>query len=284
MAPPLLRLDHAGDPIRVPPRSTLEYVQFADLVDALTPDHCAFPDGRRTDPKTKQPCRRHKLCDDGCELHASRKAARSMRLARHMPKSLKLRFANAATDPQLLNIGHDVAIVDARRQELLGRLGTGESGDAWRLLQEVWTDFVSEQQQAKTCKDTGDDVGFAKHSESAMRLMQTLGKTIKSGNEDENTWAEVLKIEAMLASYKTAETRRLRESGQVLSAEEALMLVQRMIDAVNDIVRDDSQKRELAVTLARLVGIAGVRSTRPEPDVVDAGAAIVGLSVEDYLK
>lgn len=277
-----LRLDHAGNPIRVPPRCKLEYAEFADLVESLTPDCCSFPDGRRLHGGV--PCRKRKLCDDGCEMHATRKASRSLRMARSMPKSVKLKFANAATDPELLNIGHDVALLDARRQELLGRLGTGESGKAWEALQETWTDFIAAQQQTKQAREVGDDAAAAKWADQSMKLMQQLGKIIKSGNEDQRTWKEILEVEAYLTSYKTAETRRRREAGQVLDVEEAMMLVQRMVDAVNDIVRDDRQKRELAVTLGRLVGIAGVRSTRSEEAEQPLLPKAAGLSVEDYLK
>ncbi len=279
----MIRYDATGTQIRLPLRSKLTYEDFAALVAELEPHHCSYPSGQRIDPATKQPCRRHKLCDEGCEKHATRKASRTLRTAKHLPKDVRLKFANAFVDNDLLSIQHDVALVDARMAILKQRLGTGESGVAWRTLNELWTDFISAQSQMNQCRKMDDAEGAAKWANESVSLMQQIGKVIKSGNEDEATWKEILSVQQLLTQYKTAETRRKRESGQVLDVEQAMLLVQRMIDAVNDTVKNDQQRHELAVTLARLVGIAGVSSAKPVA-VEAEPVKKLGLSVEDYLE
>lgn len=280
----MIHYDAAGNQIRLPLRSTLTYEAFAELVKALEPHHCSYPSGQRIDSRTKQPCRRNKVCDDGCEVHATRLASRKLRRGRNLPKAVKLKFANAATDQDLLSIRHDVALVDARLMELQGRLGTGESGEAWRELNEAWTDFIAAQQQMKQAKEMGDADSAAKWASESVNLMQHIGKLIKSGNQDEATWKEILSVQQLLTRYKTAETARLRESGQVLDAEQAMLLVQRMIDAVNDAKIPEKSRHELALTLARLVGIAGVSSAKPVEVKTVEMPRVVGLSVEDYLE
>lgn len=279
-----IRYDSAGNQISLPPRCTLSYEEFADCVDKLTPDCCSFPSGKRIDPRTKRPCRRHKICDDGCELHATRKASRRLRAGRGLPKSVRLKFANAFVDGELLSIQHDVALVDARLMILKQRLGTGESGDAWMRLNELWTDLVSLQQQAKQAREMGDNELAAKMGNQSLEVMQAIGKVIKSGNEDERTWREIQEVQDRLTTYKAMETRRKRESGQTLDAEQALMLVQKMIDAVNDTVKDDAQRHELAITLGRLVGIAGIVSSRVDSQQRIDAKRPAGLSVTDYLE
>lgn len=287
-----LRRDHAGSPVRVPPRSTLTYDQFADAVDALTPTCCAFPSGQRIDPATKMPCRREKLTDDGCELHTARKAGKSLRYGKHLPKAVRQKFLQAATDQQLLNIGHDVALVSARLHELSARLDTGESGKAWEDLQEAWTDFVAAQSQVKQAAAMGDEKLQAKWAGVSLDCMQRIGKLIKSGNENELTWKEIIQCSSLLANLKGQETRRMREAGEVLSIEQAMLLVQKLQDVIFSAVKDVSTRTRIATDLALLVGVAGVRSkhgaeglpaSNTPPAIEHKPQVSAGLRLEDYL-
>ena len=286
---PPIQYDHAGEPIRVPPRSPMSYESFASLVKSLTPDCCSYPSGQRTDPKTKMPCRREKCTEDGCEFHSARKAASRLRYGRHLPLAIRKKFAFAATDGELLNIGHDVALVSARLHVLQERLDTGESGKAWESLQDLWTDFISLQARVQQAKEAGETEKQMALAQKSIETMQKIGKVIKSGNENENTWSEIVQLSTLLANLKSTETRRKRDSGQMLDAEQALVFISRVQDVINDNIKDQGTRNRIGVQMATLFKLAGVRSTRVAenaPPAIEPPAEKAkpkGLRVEDFL-
>lgn len=289
---PAIRYDHAGGAIRLPARSSLTYERYAELVEALTPDCCSYPDGKRLDPRTKEPCRRERISECGCEYHAGQKAAREMRYGRFLPKRIRKVLALAATDQELLNIGHDVALVSARLHELQARLDTGESGAAWDSLQELWSDFITANQMAQRCTQNEDKLGAKQWLDKAAKITGQIGKVIKSGSENENTWRDIIECSTLLSRLKMSETQRRREAGQVLDVEQAYLFVDKINNVILDNVKDTGTRNRIATQIAIALGIAGIRSSRGGV-VVDAPVAEVTqepkqtarrrLSVDDLL-
>lgn len=287
---PLRRYDHDQKPIRLPPRSSITYEQFADLVDALTPCCCSYPDGQRRDPRTKEPCRRDRIGPDGCELHAQRAAARSMRVGKFLPRRIQKLFLNAATDQDLLNISHDVALVSARLHELSARLDTGESGQAWEDLQELWSDFMAANQMAKRAMEAGDKAESTAWLNKSAKISQQVGKIIKSGDENERTWKDLVECCTLLSRLKMSETQRRREAGQVLDIEQAYLFVDKINNVILDNVKDTATRNKIATEIAMALGIAGIRSTRVTVEKPVAEPIVISvqpprrLSVDDMLK
>lgn len=94
-----------------------------------------------------------------------------------MPLHLRERFERALGDPDLLSMAAEVAALDARSDQLFGRLSTGESGMAWRKLQEAWTDYADARAE-----------GDAERREEAYARLEDL---ITRGAADEAVWAEL---------------------------------------------------------------------------------------------
>lgn len=285
MIPEKIIKDSAGNPIVVPRGYAGSYEQFGGLVAALDANCCSFPAGKRLDPRSKNPCRRPKICEDGCEYHAARAAGKKMRYAKSLPKSTRKKFLLNSIDDELLNITHDVALFAARKEELQLRLDTGESSSAWRSLHNKYTEFRTAQANVKAANEIGDAEEAAQWMAKSGVLINEMGKLIHTGNRNEETWAQILVMSQQLANLKTLETRRKRESGSVMTVDEVLKVVQKLQDVVCDEVKEEGPRTRIAIKLATMFGIATVASSEPEQGTTPTPIHTTsdGLSVDYYL-
>lgn len=272
-----IRFDRAGKPIRVPPRFEGTYEQFADLVDKLEPHHCSFPNGHTLDKSSKCPCRRSKIAHDACEVHGKTKARKGLRYAKYLEKNLASRMAEAHVDPDLLSVGHDVDLFSVRLSQLMERLDTGESKDAWRALGVLWSKLMEAQrEQAEAIKQReqaeadGNEAEFrslsaviAKWSGVASSAIREIGKTITGGLQNESAWDEALELSERVAKLKAVETVRRKEAGLTLNVEQALSFVQQLSDIVTQEVEDKNVRATIALRFATVIGISASTSTAP---------------------
>jgi hypothetical protein len=63
------------------------------------------------------------------------------RYSRFLPSRLAATYQTAAKDPELLSLRRELALVDARLDDLLQRVDTGESGALWAPLGQEWVAF-----------------------------------------------------------------------------------------------------------------------------------------------
>ena len=93
--------------------------------------------------QTRQRCRRWPTPGSHlCRMHGGRTPAgvaaptfKHGRYSKQLPSRLAARYAEAATDPRLLELREDVALLDSRIADVLQRVDSGESGSLWRRLQ-----------------------------------------------------------------------------------------------------------------------------------------------------
>lgn len=119
-----------------------------------------------------------------CRLHGGKSLAgpanpayRHGRYWQAMPLALRERYVRALGDPDLLSMSAEVAAIDARSDELMGRLTTGESGKAWAKLQEAWVDYADATAE-----------GDPERRDEAHARLEDL---ITRGAADEETWAQL---------------------------------------------------------------------------------------------
>ena len=64
------------------------------------------------------------------------------RYSKDLPARLAGRYREAQSDPELLALRDEVALVDARLGDVLGRVDSGESGALWKQLSNSWQAFI----------------------------------------------------------------------------------------------------------------------------------------------
>jgi len=157
-----------------------------------------------------------------------------------MPERMRARYAESLADPQLEALRGDIALVDARLEDVLGRVDTGEAGSLWTALFNAWEDFQSARR-----------LGDEDRTEWALNDLESL---IGRGVTDAAAWAEVMGLIERRRKLVESELKRLEKMQQVLTIEQAMTLVAAVQEAVRRNVRDRGILAAIEADLSRIVG------------------------------
>jgi hypothetical protein len=152
-----------------------------------------------------RPCPTPGMWNGRCRMHGGRSLAGSAsgafktgRYSKYMPKRLLERYEEAMGDPNLLALTDEIALVDARAQELLEQLNVGATPERWGDLLALF------EQRRKLAE---------------------------------------------------AERKRLQVFRTTITTEEALCLVQTVLNLIKDHVSDRAERDAITQELARVAGI-----------------------------
>lgn len=146
------------------------------------------------------------------------------RYSKALPDRLAARYEEAASDPNLLALREDIALLDSRLEDVLKRADTGEAGRLWSRLREL-----------KGCVAEAQSRGDVAEREA--RLAEMLA-VIDEGAADWAIWAEVLKLLEARRKLVESERGRLVQMHQILTAEEAMALMAGVVAVVKEEIHD----------------------------------------------
>jgi hypothetical protein len=182
-----------------------------------------------------------------CRMHGGKSLVgtacphyRSGRYSEYVPERLRARYEQAEGDTELLSLRSEVALVDARLAELLSRVHTGESG-------QLWTDLKRAHQEFKVAK-RGQDVA---------RMRTTLARVedlIDSAVQDHVAWAEIGELVEQRRKLTESEAKRQLTLQQMLTTEEALAIMRRIVDIISRHVPDKQALSAMIVDIQRMAG------------------------------
>ena len=144
--------------------------------------------------------------------------------SKYLPERMRATYEAALDDPELLVLRNDIAIIDARLYDLLQRVDTGESGKLWRDAQTAYFDLL----EAMRAQDV-------KLINSAISKM---GRCLDSGVDDYTAWDEVTKAIQQRKGLAESERKRLIEARQMISVEQAMMLLTALLITIKEHVKD----------------------------------------------
>lgn len=165
------------------------------------------------------------------------------RHSRVLPKRMLDDYRASLADPDRLVLNAEIAIVDARLNDLLLLVDTGESGRIWAALQRAVMDLEAAQAGR-------DAVAAAK----AQFVITTL---IREGVAGWTAWTDVLALIDRRRKLVESERKRLVQAQQVVTTDQALALLGLLVQAVQQHVRDDAALRAIADEYTRLTGLDG---------------------------
>lgn len=144
--------------------------------------------------------------------------------SKDLPTRLLATYEQSLDDPELLELRDDLALLETRLRDLLGRVDTGESGHAWRLAEASY-----KAMEAALAKN--DDTAYA-------AAYQQLGQVIKRGLSDYAAWDEVGKMLDQRRRVVESERKRLVEMQQVITTERMMLLITAIAAVVKQHVDD----------------------------------------------
>jgi len=141
-----------------------------------------------------------------------------------MPKGVATRYKAAMTDPDLLSARDEIALVQLRIQDLMGKLKDGGTAGLWDALRLKFIDV-------EAAIRAGDPAALDKG-------LMSLGQIIEEGSDAEQVWGEM--YEAIEAKTKVSERewRRLRDLRQFMTVQQSMDLVSYLVECVTRHVPD----------------------------------------------
>lgn len=162
------------------------------------------------------------------------------RHSRVLPKQLLQDYQASLDDPDRLLLTSEIALLDARINELLQVVDTRESGRIW-----------SELQKRVTALEAGQ---AAKNPVAVATAQFEILLLIREGHAEWTAWGDVIELIERRRKLVESERKRLVEAQQVVAVDQALALLGLMVEAVRRHVRDDDTLDAIVGEYARLTG------------------------------
>ncbi len=204
----------------------------------------ATPCGAKTRSGGK--CKAPAMRNGRCRLHGGKSLAgpasgtfKTGRYSKYMPARLLERYEAAIEDPELLNLKHDISLVDSRLSDLLQRVDTGESRTLWEKARKV-----------------NQEIQKAVHDENYGRMMVQcleLDRLIGDAMVDHEAWYEIHAILDQRRKLVESEQKRLVSMQQMITSEQAMTLITAVIDTVRRNVPDRSILAAISADITRII-------------------------------
>ena len=173
------------------------------------------------------------------------------RYSKHLPTRLLERYNEAVSDEELLALREDIALLDARVSELLGRVDNGESGRAWKMAQKALSDYLSSYQSSKET-DISKSIGALSELQAAVGI----------GLTDTIACSEIQIALEQRRKLVESERERLVEMQQFISSERAMLLISAVVDVVRRNVTDRTTLSNITHELSLIIN-------KPEPELAE---------------
>lgn len=166
------------------------------------------------------------------------------RYSKDLPGRLLSRYEEAQQDPELLNLRGEIALIESRLGDLLGRVDTGEAGSLWRHLRASWQQY----RRAMAAENAG---GMA-------AAMAEIGETIARGAGDAAAWSEIAGLVQDRRKLVESERKRIVEAHQSVELSRAMLIVQIVLDVMHRRIADRALMGAIARDIEDRLEHAGV--------------------------
>jgi hypothetical protein len=162
------------------------------------------------------------------------------RHSKYLPKHLLGAYLAARDDPERLALMDELALIDARLNDVLGRVDSGESG-------RLWTELRKTVAALEAAKRSGDVAVVA-------TTLTTIVDLVTQGHDDAAAWQDVAGLIERRRKLVDSESKRQREAREMIHIEQAFGLMGMLVEAVRGHVTDPTALRAVAETFSRLTG------------------------------
>lgn len=193
--------------------------------------------------RSGHPCKNSAMPNGRCRMHggkslkgiASPTATAGLKYSRYLPNRLLERYEQTINDPAMLELGNEIALTDSRLADLLTRVDTGESGALWATLKRAWREY----QHAKPTDKRSYEV--------------IVGDLIEQGFQDYANWQEIQSTVDHRRKLVESERKRLVETQQFITAEQAMVLFAAMSAIIKQHVTDERTRRAISEEITTLI-------------------------------
>jgi hypothetical protein len=189
------------------------------------------------------------MANGRCRMHGGASLAgpaspnwKTGRHSKYLAPGLADRYRLAASDPNLISLRDEVALVDVRIFDLLEALGQTGNPRLWREARATFDAF-------KAAVGKGNEA-----VREARTTLEALDEVLAAGLAGAATWEELADRLDLRRRLVEAETKRMKDLHQMISAETALRLILLFIDEVKRNVDDPKLLTALSDQFRRVAG------------------------------
>jgi hypothetical protein len=216
---------------------------------------CGVP--RKNGPCTNSPVKNRLRCKyhGGCSVRGQNHhwyrgtSGYDDRLPHHLLRA----YETAMADPELTSVRAEISLVYTRMDQLVGRLATGESADAWREVCSTVQDLITAIQEQDKAQVTA--------------CIDQLAKLTKRRNRDEEVWDEMLRLMAAKTRLAEHEDTRRAQLEQCYTPDQGLQMVKMVAAAVEAEVTDKDLLARIGQRLMGLLSAERAAMAGDEPPV-----------------
>ncbi|MFZ5785510.1 MAG: HGGxSTG domain-containing protein [Acidobacteriota bacterium] len=196
--------------------------------------------------RSGEPCKNIAMPNGRCRFHGGMSLAgpacpafKTGRHSKYLPAKLLDRYHAAVADETLLELRHEVALLDVRIGEILAKIETGESSQVWTGLRDALRTFMD----ALSRRD-------AVRMREPLQRMQDL---VSKGAAEYSAWDDVVELLEQRRKLVESERKRLVEMQQMMTNEQAMVLLAVVVDTIRKHVTDRQALAAISADITRLV-------------------------------
>lgn len=161
------------------------------------------------------------------------------RYSKHIPTRLAAKYHESQSDPDLLNLRSEIALLDSRMADVLEAVSNGEAGELWKRLKEALAEYD---------KCRGKNAEAERHD--AFNQIRWL---VNEGYQEYMSWMEIRTIAEDRRRLVDSERSRLKDMQQMITSERAALLIGALTASIRKHVTDRDALAAIAADLRALV-------------------------------
>ena len=206
-----------------------------------------------------EPCKTRPMPNGRCRMHGGNQKSgiasvlfKTGRYSKHLPSRLSERYEASLADPDLIAGRDAAALLDARVEDLLARVDSGESGELWRSIRQTYAAAEDARKDMERCGDSSG-LDFLKARQAFFDAYDSIGTLIAEGAMDYHAWDEVLVAMEAKRKIDDTETKRLKEAQKSITVERAMTLVGALTGIVTKYVTDRDTLGAISTELRAII-------------------------------
>lgn len=136
------------------------------------------------------------------------------RYSKHLPERMRERFNESLNDGQLLQLRDEIALIDARLEEVLSSIDGKTSEEHFKALGDTWRKLYKAM--------------VAKDNTAINELTREMNSLVGRGSASYQSWNELSKYIAQRQKLVESERKRYVEMGQMVKLEHSMVAMDRL--------------------------------------------------------
>jgi hypothetical protein len=181
-----------------------------------------------------------------CRMHGGRTLVglaaprlKTGRYSRFLPTRLAAEYERAAHDPELRALRYELAVVDVRINDLLGRVDTGEAGRLWQHARTAWQTLKRAQAEGR----------LLLQARAAVELDGLLEQAVG----DYTAWHDIIQLIEQRRNLVESEAKRLVAMQEMMTKEQAMLWLGTLVAILKRHITDRETLQKISLDLSALV-------------------------------